>query len=201
MSAARSPSTHRIYGVSRVCRLWQLARSGLYAARQRREAPAALPGKPGPKTKLSDDELLREIRKVLKQSVGALGRRPSEGLGATSGSEDDGLPRSRSSTDARERPVGSYSQGASQRSEGARRYDHDERSRLDVGNRCDAHLDAPGWPGLDLRRRGSLHERLCRDPRIETGESLRSPGAGHGCLAWPGFRSAAGLGSSYVSRE
>ena len=68
MSAARSPSTHRIYGVSRVCRLWQVARSGLYAARQRREAPAAQPGKPGPKTKLSDEELLREIRKVLKQS-------------------------------------------------------------------------------------------------------------------------------------
>ena len=62
MIAARSPSTNRPYGASRVCRVWELARSGLYAARKRRESTGQERGKPGPKTELSDVEVLVNTR-------------------------------------------------------------------------------------------------------------------------------------------
>src|SRR5207244_3413207 len=56
------------YGVKRVCAAWELARSTWYARQpaQRRERPLA--GKRGPKTKLSDAQLLDSIRTVLRDS-------------------------------------------------------------------------------------------------------------------------------------
>ena len=42
MAEATSPATGRAYGVARVCRVWEVARSSFYAARTRfREAVAA----------------------------------------------------------------------------------------------------------------------------------------------------------------
>jgi len=50
-----------------VIAVWQLARSSFYAARWRQQHPR-IAAKRGPK-RLSDEELVREIRQVLDQSV------------------------------------------------------------------------------------------------------------------------------------
>jgi putative transposase len=67
MSRTLSPSSNRSYGVARVIAVWQLARSSYYAARQRQQHPRPA-AKRGP-IRLSDEELAREIRLVLDQSV------------------------------------------------------------------------------------------------------------------------------------
>lgn len=67
MSRTLSPSSNRSYGVARVIAVWQLARSSYYAARQRQQHPRPS-AKRGPK-RLSDEELAREIRQVLDQSI------------------------------------------------------------------------------------------------------------------------------------
>ena len=52
-----------------ICQVWQVARSTVYAARKRSGAAQPLePQKRGPKTRVSDEELLAEIRQVLKDS-------------------------------------------------------------------------------------------------------------------------------------
>ena len=64
MSRRLSPSTGSRYGMVQICRVWRMARSTVYA--HRAEAPA--PGKRGPKTLFSDDELLTQIRTVLDEA-------------------------------------------------------------------------------------------------------------------------------------
>ena len=70
MSCTASADTARPYGVKLVCRTWEQPRSSYYASRgcsgpQPRLAP---PGKRGPKTGLSDAELLELIRADLAAS-------------------------------------------------------------------------------------------------------------------------------------
>lgn len=67
MSATASISTGRSYGVARVCRVWELARSSYYAWDQRMccAQPAPPAQKRGPKTAHSDAELLEAIRRLL----------------------------------------------------------------------------------------------------------------------------------------
>ena len=64
-----SPGTGRLYPLTMICEVWRVGRSTVYAARDREESdgPAGLK-KRGPKTKLSDEELVEEIRQVLKES-------------------------------------------------------------------------------------------------------------------------------------
>jgi transposase InsO family protein len=69
MSQTCSPSTQRHYGLARVCRMWELARSTVYLAQTRQAAPAAPPQKRGPKTKWTDAELVEKIREVLAASL------------------------------------------------------------------------------------------------------------------------------------
>ena len=64
-----SPGTGRTYPLTLICEVWRVARSTVYAVRDRAvETLTVEPKKRGPKTKLSDDELLVEIRLVLKES-------------------------------------------------------------------------------------------------------------------------------------
>ena len=67
-----SPSTNRPYPLTMVCETWRVARSSVYALRARLGGPLTSdgrqPGKRGPKTALSDEELVEEIRMVLKAS-------------------------------------------------------------------------------------------------------------------------------------
>jgi len=68
MSQTCSPSTQRRYGLARVCRVWELARSTVYLDQARRTGPIAVPRKRGPKPRWSDGELLDAIRAVLEAS-------------------------------------------------------------------------------------------------------------------------------------
>jgi putative transposase len=71
MAEAISPTTGRRYGVVRVCRAWEVARSSFYAAR-RPEAEAAtaavVSARRGPKPAVSDPALLAAIRADLERS-------------------------------------------------------------------------------------------------------------------------------------
>jgi putative transposase len=70
MSCTASCTTARPYGVKLVCHAWEQPRSSYYAARQVSGVPVKLaqPGKRGPKTALSDAELLELIRADLNAS-------------------------------------------------------------------------------------------------------------------------------------
>lgn len=69
MSATISPATGKPYGTQRVCEVWDFARSTFYSRKARSEesSPAVL-AKRGPKTPLSDGELLDLIRDDLATS-------------------------------------------------------------------------------------------------------------------------------------
>jgi putative transposase len=67
MSRTLSPSTTRRYGVRMVTQEWELGRSTVYAARQRRRE-AKLPKKRGPRTRWADAELTEKIRADLEAS-------------------------------------------------------------------------------------------------------------------------------------
>jgi len=70
MSVAASPATGRPYGVERVCAAWDFPRSSFYLGLQRQTTitPAPSPAKRGPKTPLTDTDLLALIRQDLAQS-------------------------------------------------------------------------------------------------------------------------------------
>ena len=67
MSQTCSPSTQRRYGLARVCRLWEVARSTVYRQQARPTTPRAGP-KRGPKPRWSDEQLVEQIRAVLAAS-------------------------------------------------------------------------------------------------------------------------------------
>src|SRR5689334_23614566 len=62
MSKAVSPVNARQYGLATVCRIWRVARSGVY---RHLRPPTTSPGRPGP---MADSTLLAAIRAVLAAS-------------------------------------------------------------------------------------------------------------------------------------
>jgi hypothetical protein len=64
MSRVISPITGKPYGLAAVCRVWRLARSGVY----RRQSTPPRSQRRGPLGATSDDALTREIRGVLAAS-------------------------------------------------------------------------------------------------------------------------------------
>jgi len=71
MAEATSPGTGHRYGVARVCRAWEIARSSFYAAREAATdstAPAERSTRRGPKPAVSDEALLAAIRADLARS-------------------------------------------------------------------------------------------------------------------------------------
>ena len=68
MSRAASPFTGRFYGVVRVTRAWEMARSSFYYQREIAAQPGRILGRRGPKTAWSDAALLGKIREVLAAS-------------------------------------------------------------------------------------------------------------------------------------
>jgi putative transposase len=72
MAGATSPATGRRYGVARVCRAWEVARSTFYAARRPEADTIALPVPPaarrGPKPAVPDAALLAAILADLERS-------------------------------------------------------------------------------------------------------------------------------------
>ncbi|AJY68895.1 IS3 family transposase [Geobacter anodireducens] len=67
MSAAISPTTGKAYGVQRVCCAWEMPRSSFYGRVARKAVPLTLL-KRGPKTPLTDDEVLALIQTDLETS-------------------------------------------------------------------------------------------------------------------------------------
>ena len=67
MSQACSISTGKTYGLQRVCRVWDFARSTLYEHRQKRRFPR-LANRRGPQGPCSDEQLAQHIRTVLVKS-------------------------------------------------------------------------------------------------------------------------------------
>ena len=69
MSQAISPSANRLYGLARVCRLWGIPRSTVYARREQASADRQPPRKRGPRRNVvSDDDLLVAISQALAGS-------------------------------------------------------------------------------------------------------------------------------------
>lgn len=68
MSQTCSPSTQRRYGLARVCRTWEVARSTVYLHQARTMTPAPPPRRRGPQPRWSDEALLEKIRAVLAAS-------------------------------------------------------------------------------------------------------------------------------------
>src|SRR3712207_4207250 len=121
MAEATSPAIGRPYGVARVCRVWEVAKSSFYAARQAGAdgtEPAARPARRGPKPAISEQDLLTAIRADLARSpwtgeghrkapwhVDAVGGRPPH-LGPAAGSgRHPGLTQAGAAADARARPA------------------------------------------------------------------------------------------------
>ena len=67
MGRTASPSTGRRYGLARVCRIMEVPRSTVYAARAR-WLTRSVPRKRGPKTAWTDADLTEQIGAVLARS-------------------------------------------------------------------------------------------------------------------------------------
>ena len=65
MSRTISPASSKPYGLAAVCRVWRLARSGVY---RHQSPPDPSPQRRGPMGPMSDDALTTEIRNVLDAS-------------------------------------------------------------------------------------------------------------------------------------
>ena len=63
-----SPATGRRYQLTMICEVWSIARSTVYQAEERGNDESREPKKRGPKTELSDEALVEEIRQVLEES-------------------------------------------------------------------------------------------------------------------------------------
>ena len=68
MSTVPSISVHRRYGLSRVCRVWGIARAGIYRRRRAADLPVPPRRRPGPRGPMPDAGLVAEIRTVLDDS-------------------------------------------------------------------------------------------------------------------------------------
>ena len=68
MSAVISISTRRRYGVARVCRVWGVARAGVYRSRRAAAVPSVPRRRPGPQGLMPDAALVETIRQVLADS-------------------------------------------------------------------------------------------------------------------------------------
>ncbi|MHB8325078.1 MAG: hypothetical protein ACYDHB_11780 [Candidatus Dormibacteria bacterium] len=72
VAATVAPSAGRAYGLVMVCRVLELPRSTVYAARQRALEPAPILGKRGPKTTWSNAELTERIQQVSRPNLATL---------------------------------------------------------------------------------------------------------------------------------
>lgn len=68
MSRAISPSAGKPYGLGRVCRLWEVPRSTMYAQRVKGRDGPRLRAKRGPKSCMDDAELTAKVRESLAAS-------------------------------------------------------------------------------------------------------------------------------------
>ena len=104
MSGAHSISTRRAYGVQRICRVWEQARSSVYA---RRHATKSRPRRcrRGPVGAAPDAVLVGHIRRVLETSP-FHGEGVPQSLGEAAGRGDPHLEGAGAAVNAGARPPG-----------------------------------------------------------------------------------------------
>jgi putative transposase len=69
MSTVMSISMRRRYGVARLCRVWGVARAGVYRGRRAAAVAQSVPRRrPGPRGPMPDAALVEAIRRVLTDS-------------------------------------------------------------------------------------------------------------------------------------
>ena len=178
MSGTASGATDRPYGVKLVCQTWQQPRSSYYADRQVAGLPVKLTqlGKRGPKTTLSDTELLELIRADLTASPfqGEGHRKVWARLRVRDGVK---VGRRRVLKLMRENNLLSPYRGR----RGNPRLHQGEiitpAPNLMWGTDGAKVFTVEEWLGLALRRRGALERRVHGLARLQTGDSICGPGA------------------------
>lgn len=182
MSQTRSPSTQQVYGLARVCRVWEVARSTVYATKGRAAAPVA-PQRRGPEAAVERRGPTQ--RDPGRAGGGALsGRGPSQGLGAAAVARSPHLEGARAAPDAGGPPAGAHPRRPCAWAHGPRRHDHHGAARSDVGDGRDELSDAPRGHGHRLRGRGSLRGRGASGctPPSRGRASKPSSRCGKGCM-------------------
>ena len=170
MSRTLSPSTHQLYGLARVAAAWGLPRSTYYARRDRRNHPAE-PRKRGPKTPFTDAELTGRIRQEIAASpFTGEGHRKFWARLRVAGVRTSKARVLRLMREAQ--LLAPQRQAAPVARKGAYRNHHHRSPEPDVGHRCHRHGDPRRWCGHCIRRHRSLHGRLCRHSRRQTGDTF-----------------------------
>ena len=81
-----SPATGRRYPLTMICEVWSIARSTVYQAEERGNDESREPKKRGPKTELSDEALVEEIRQGTRgERLPRRGAPEGEGTAAAQG--------------------------------------------------------------------------------------------------------------------
>ena len=174
-----------------VCETWRVARSSVYALRARLggppEADRRQPGKRGPKTALSDEELVEEIQTVLKASpfLGEGHRKVKARLAA----KGIRVGKNRVLRLMREHGLLAPVRRGHPRGDDPQRPDLDREAGRTLGRGRVAVLDEGGGLVLVLRGRRPLHLGRRRLARCEEGRPL---GGG-----WS--RSARGCGPAWAA--
>ena len=162
MSGAQSISTRRAYGVQRICRVWERARSSVYARRHATKSRAPRCRR-GPVGAAPDAVLVGHIRRVAS-NLAVSWRRVPQSLGEAAGRGDPHLEGAGAAVNAGTRPPGPAPRGPRARPEGTRRHDHHGGPRCDVGNGHDGHGDHRRGVGVCVRGGRSLYDRVHRPP-------------------------------------
>jgi hypothetical protein len=169
-SCATSPSAGRIYGVARVLREWELARSSFYQQRSLAGQRSRIFQRRGPKTAWTDAALTEKIREALVASpfFGEGHRKVWARLRFQGGH----LEGTRAPTDARSSAAGSLSDGPGGR-EPAHGHDHPRAAECSLGDRQHGDGHRPGGTGDGVRRGRSLHPSVLVFTRPSTARPSR----------------------------
>src|SRR6266478_1622666 len=180
MRRAVSPGTGRRYPLTMICAVFRVPRSTVYLAMTAAPIGPVIQAKRGPKTPVSDSEIVTAIRAVLAATpFHGEGYRKIRARLAHRGFAIGGkrvLRLLRQHQLLAPRRLGPPKWGSR-----ARRYDHDGAAGRDVGHRRDALLHRGGRLVLVLRRDRSLRRRARRLAHGEDRRSLgraRAPAAG-----------------------
>ena len=164
MSRASSPSAAGRYGTARVCRVWEIPRSTVYARRARASRTAQPAAKRGPKQAWTDAALTEQIRSVLAGSpfIGEGYRKAWARLRLAGVRTSKGRVLA---ADAGGGPARPDPGRAPPRAAQPRRHDHHRAPRRNVGDRRDCLPHHPRGQRYRLHRRRPLHTGVRRHPR------------------------------------
>ena len=153
--------TGRRYGTARVCQLWEVPRSTVYARRARAGRPAQPAAKRGPKGAGTDAALTEQIRAVLAP-LAVRRRGLPQGLGAAAPGRRAHLEGPGATADAGGGAARPDPRRAPPWASEPRRHDHHRPPRRAVGNRRHRLPHHPRGQRHGLHRRRPLHAGVRR---------------------------------------